>query len=470
MAETHKLTIMETSRISPPPNTVPKTPLHLSFLDVPWFLCPPNKRVLFYDFPHPPQIFLQETLPKLKHSLSLTLQHFFPFTSQLFFPPPPQEPYFLHSDGDSVPFTVAESAADFNHLVGNHTRDVNLFHPLVPELPPKRVLPDGTRVFAAMAIQVTVFPSTGICIGLVFNHVAGDGVAFNHFLKSWAFVCKSKGDDLSFIEKFPPFHSRDKIQDLKGLKPVLLKQVWDSWQQAPEKDKEPPKTDVTFNNNVRATFIMDRVVIERLKKRVSTRMILNGSEPFHVSSFVATCAWIWVCMVKTQKSKDKDREMMKKVTYFAFVADIRTRLGFTIPSFYFGNCLDFCVESVKTSELVGENGLVVAAKAIGKEVEELQKGGALRRGEKWVHLWKKIGTEAVSVAGSPKLRVYETDFGWGRPKKSEVVHIDTMGAIALNECRDEEGGIEVALVFDRDEMKVFKSIYEQELNQLMTTQ
>lgn len=30
----------------------------------------------------------------------------------------------------------------------------------------------------------------------------------------------------------------------------------------------------------------------------------------------------------------------------------------------------------------------------------------------------KPGKAVLVVAGSPKLEVYETDFGWGKPKKS----------------------------------------------------
>jgi hypothetical protein len=69
----------------------------------------------------------------------------------------------------------------------------------------------------------------------------------------------------------------------------------------------------------------------------------------------------------------------------------------------------------------------------------------------------------VTVAGSPRFGVYETDFGWGRPKKSEVVHIDDTGVISLAECRDEDGAIEVGLALSRRNIGDFTAIWEQSL-------
>lgn len=48
----------------------------------------------------------------------------------------------------------------------------------------------------------------------------------------------------------------------------------------------------------------------------------------------------------------------------------------------------------------------------------------------------KPGNSFVVVAGSPKLDVCETDFGWGKPKKSDAVHIDSFRSISLSDCRD----------------------------------
>src|ERR1044072_7504 len=81
--------VLQRCEVAPPPGSVPSTTLPLTFFDIPWFYCPPLQRIFFFEFPPPTHHFLQTALPALKHSLSLTLQHFFPFASNLILPPPP---------------------------------------------------------------------------------------------------------------------------------------------------------------------------------------------------------------------------------------------------------------------------------------------------------------------------------------------------------------------------------------------
>ncbi|KAI5341706.1 PREDICTED: phenolic glucoside malonyltransferase [Prunus dulcis] len=75
------------------------------------------------------------------------------------------------------------------------------------------------------------------------------------------------------------------------------------------------------------------------------------------------------------------------------------------------------------------------ARAIGNTIKKLDKeilGGA----EKWISEWEVMfGSELhVMVFGSPKVDLYETDFGWGRPKKIEDIGID--GAVGIGTiCR-----------------------------------
>ncbi|KAK9117681.1 hypothetical protein Sjap_016628 [Stephania japonica] len=78
-----------------------------------------------------------------------------------------------------------------------------------------------------------------------------------------------------------------------------------------------------------------------------------------------------------------------------------------------------------------------------------------------------IGTECSfgGRLGSPKFKVYETDFRWGRPKKFELVSIEDSGAMPLLDSRDyENGGVEVAVVLNKLEMDVFASVFEDTVN------
>ncbi|OMO98880.1 Transferase [Corchorus olitorius] len=154
-------------------------------------------------------------------------------------------------------------------------------------------------------------------------------------------------------------------------------------------------------------------------------------------------------------------------SFFFFPFDGRNRLDFPVPTKYFGNCLKPCIVDVTKSEIRGENGIVVAAKAIGNKIKDVESSG-LRGLEHWISdIFQRDKPGRISpVAGSPKLKVYEIDFGWGRPCKVELTRIDRDGAIALAECRDEERGFEVGLALNKNHMDEFITVFEQSVKLL----
>lgn len=100
------LTFLEHCRISPPSTTIGHRSLSLTFFDTDRLLFPPTHYVFFYEFKHSKSHFLETIVPKLKHSLSVTLQHFFPLVSNLVVFPNPdnsgviKKPEIRHVEGD----------------------------------------------------------------------------------------------------------------------------------------------------------------------------------------------------------------------------------------------------------------------------------------------------------------------------------------------------------------------------------
>ncbi|KEH39032.1 putative transferase [Medicago truncatula] len=78
----------------------------------------------------------------------------------------------------------------------------------------------------------------------------------------------------------------------------------------------------------------------------------------------------------------------------------------------------------------------------------------------------KPGKSVNVIAGSPNLAVYETDFGWGKPKKSDAVHLDSSGSISLSDCRGGGGGIKVGLTLERSRMINFINIFQEQLDNI----
>lgn len=58
-----------------------------------------------------------------------------------------------------------------------------------------------------------------------------------------------------------------------------------------------------------------------------------------------------------------------------------------------------------------------------------------------------------SVSGSNRFGVYESDFGWGRPVKVDVVSIRGEG-IFMAERRDESGYVEIGMCMKKTEMVI----------------
>ncbi|WOH13549.1 hypothetical protein DCAR_0833059 [Daucus carota subsp. sativus] len=101
--------------------------------------------------------------------------------------------------------------------------------------------------------------------------------------------------------------------------------------------------------------------------------------------------------------------------------DVRARLDPPIPANYFGNAVLVCWNTLKTSELVGEDGFCKAVQEINKVLDEKinNKEGVETHFD---DIEAAKGMPALGVSGSPKFDYYTTDFGWGKPKKYEHLH------------------------------------------------
>ncbi|KAE8735328.1 hypothetical protein F3Y22_tig00000340pilonHSYRG00222 [Hibiscus syriacus] len=441
--------VEDESHVSPPPGSVPATSISLTFFDIIYLVTIPvdcnwMQRLFFYESKHSAADFIGNILPGLKASLSLTLQRFFPFAGIVVFPPPPRMPYIVLAEGDSVLFVVKESSVDFDHLVGDHARDHDGFLSLVPRKPPaiERMSVDGCRQEPAMAVQVTVFPNAGFSIGVGFSHNVADGMTFAHFMKSWASIHRNRKAPDDHL----PIFDRDSIDDPLGLAPLLMNNIGMTLQGTISPNS-------SFNN-LRVTFKIKRSQIESLKTEVKTKCNeLNGS------TFVVACAYIWVCLTKLHRSSTHSDEL----SYFHFPADCRAHLN--LPQTYFGNCLTLRLTSAKRSELLSENGFPVAAIAIEREITEFRKQPFKDATKSLLKTIEKNKTEKdiVLLVSSPKFGLYDTDFGWGKPRKTEVGMLQSIGRrsmVCISESRDEEGGVEFGLGFaSHDSVNSFNDIF-----------
>ncbi|RYR75881.1 hypothetical protein Ahy_A01g000469 [Arachis hypogaea] len=271
-----------------------------------------DKAHLLLPFPSLYQPLSSVTLPSLKHSLSFTLQHFFPFSSNLIVPPQPHEPLIRYQSrtDSSLSFTVAESNADFVALEDGL---------------------DGTHVVPLMAIQVTILPNSGF-------------IPRRHFMKFWANCCKeivanSDGSNNNNIVAIP-FHDRSIVKDPNGLKKIY---------QEERKDLIP----------LSMSFLLNKFL--PLATRHKWVSLNYSSESLQqISTFVVTSSLIWVSMIQLER-QIKDNNDDDELCHFGFLADCGGHLKLSIPSTYFGNCLMLGFGALKRGEIVGENGIIKVA-------------------------------------------------------------------------------------------------------------
>ncbi|KAK8466215.1 hypothetical protein PHAVU_008G032551 [Phaseolus vulgaris] len=83
----NNIKIHQQCRVAPP--SAPQTSLPLVFFDMFWLRFHPVERIFFYTLPithSNPSIFFTQVVPKLKTSLSHTLQHFSPLAGNVVWP------------------------------------------------------------------------------------------------------------------------------------------------------------------------------------------------------------------------------------------------------------------------------------------------------------------------------------------------------------------------------------------------
>ncbi|XP_031378536.1 coumaroyl-CoA:anthocyanidin 3-O-glucoside-6''-O-coumaroyltransferase 2-like [Punica granatum] len=229
------------------------------------------------------------------------------------------------------------------------------------------------------------YATSGVYIGIQYLHVAADGRAFAHFMRTWASLSRAElQGDPTCIEKSKAFLDRTVIKDPYDLEPIFLK----DWRNA--------------------------------KQRARAQE-----------------------MAKSEVGDDKEA-----AHHFCFMGDCRNHLEYPVPDAYFGNCIAMCFVTIRKDLLVGSHGMESAARAIGAKIKELESnGGPLRGSEResrtneWIpgaesydtvfgrgRLWKK---RAVHIDAAETIGLTESRDGKGGVEIGLALHRIRMYAFSL---------------------------------------
>ncbi|XP_050136576.1 malonyl-CoA:anthocyanidin 5-O-glucoside-6''-O-malonyltransferase-like [Malus sylvestris] len=436
--------------------------LPLTFFDLRWLRFSPSQSLFFYEMPSfDASHFFDSILPKLKTSLSATLQHFVPLAGNLTWPLDFPEPLLRYLKGNAIMLTIAESDADFHRLISSNNFDIEAkqYHPLVPQLAMSH------EKAAVLALQITVFSNGGFSIGSAMHHAVFDGLSALLFFKFWGHLCKHGGGEGGGPPPLPSY-DRKVIKDPAGLQEIYS----NDWLRlgGPNNRSLLPLEVKRPGDSIRGTFEFTRAKIETLRRSVMRTMMTKNKEQadhsklLHLSTFSLTCAYTWVCLVRAEETKTER-------VFFIIPVDCRSRLDPPLPPTYFGNCIAGHRAVAETNDLLGEDGMFVALKAISDVIKSFDKT-LLEGAETWVsRMFNTLQPSAgriIPAAGSPRFEFYDAaDFGWGRPTKHEVVSIDRTGTISFQESKNGGGGVEVGLVLKKHYMEAFASLFAKDLEE-----
>lgn len=448
-----RVRVLDRIRVSPAPSDSEQEPaaLPLTFFDVAWLFTGPVERLFFFRHPEP-----ASTLPLLRSSLSLALRRFYPLAGSI----APSLCSYTRGSTDALTMVVAESDSpdDFDRLVARSPRDLAGIRPLVPQLPP----PGDDGAFALAAVQATVFPGRGLCLGVSVHHAACDDASTMHFVRTWAAACRlglendGEGSEDAVLPP-PPVLDRSVVADPDDLRGKTLAGMARLAPPPTATPPPPPPQQQQEEENtpmVMASFLLPRDRIDRIKEGAAAKADAK------VSSFVAASALAWVCLLKSGSVGVAGAQR----SHMLFSAECRSRLTPPLPAEYFGNCLRPCFVEAATADLLsGEtaDGVATAAAAIGSAIREMEQG-VLEGAEGWLgRVLSVLPERPMSVGGSPRHGVYETtDFGWGRPARVEMVSVEkTPGTVALADSPEGDGGIELGVVLPPDAMDAFASCF-----------
>ncbi|KAG7543727.1 Transferase [Arabidopsis thaliana x Arabidopsis arenosa] len=364
-------------------------------------LTPYDLKLLHFAYPQRGLLFPKpddETriIHRLKASLSIALEIYFPFAGRLVKVNNHEDntlSFYIDCDSSGARFVHAKvesvSANDF--------------------LQPYDSVPDFKRCFfpandlkssdgvsePLLALQVTEIKD-GVFISFGYNHMVADGSSFWNFFHTWSKICMngSSSDTHPLVLKD---WFLDKV-DYPIHMPVL-------------ETGRPPRCKIPTKERV---FHFTKTNISDLKAEANADITFTNMK---ISSLQAVLAHLWISIIKhSGLNREED-------THCIVAADMRRRLNPPLKKECFGNVTHQAIATAKVGEIL-DHGLGWAALQINKQVRTLTNENYKAFAENWVRNIKfpkisggisiKADTYLIATS-SPWFEVYDNDFGWGKP-------------------------------------------------------
>ncbi|KAJ0466228.1 putative quinate O-hydroxycinnamoyltransferase [Helianthus annuus] len=234
-------------------------------------------------------------------------------------------------------------------------------------------------------------------MGCAFNHAILDGTSTWHFMSSWAEICTG-----SKSISIQPFLDRTQARNTR-VKLDLTPPEQQNGDGATA-TKPPPLKEKIFK--------FSESSIDKIKAKVNANPANESTKPF--STFQSLSTHIWHAVTRARQLAPED------YTVFTVFADCRKRVDPPMPESYFGNLIQ-AIFTVTAAGLLQANPPEFAAALIQKAIESHDAKAIEARNKEWesnpiIFQYKDAGVNCVAVGSSPRFKVYDVDFGFGKPE------------------------------------------------------
>ncbi|KAJ9166262.1 hypothetical protein P3X46_021039 [Hevea brasiliensis] len=413
----------------------------------PWYLTPWDllmlsvhyiQKGLLFAKPTPYQEFnIMDLLEKLKHSIALTLVHFYPLSGRLA-TSKTEDPasYVVYVDCSNSP------GARFVYA----TLDMTVSDILSPTYVPlvvqsffdhdKALNHDG-HVRSLVTIQVTELVD-GVFIGCSMNHAMGDGASFWHFLNTLSEIFQAQGGDVQISR--PPVLERW-FPD--GCGPII---------------SLPFTHHDQFLCPFEAPLLRERIFhfssesIKKLKAKANAEYNTNK-----ISSFQSLSAFMWRCIIRIRHLPHD------QITSCRLACNNRSRLNPPLSPNYFGNCINALRASTTAGELL-EHNLGWAAWIVHEAVVNQGDQEIRERLDSWIkspslyHIGQMFDPYSVMMGSSPRFNKYGCEFGMGKALtlRSGYAH-KFSGKVSAYPGREGGGSVDLEVCLPPDSMIALES-------------
>lgn len=219
-------------------------------------------------------------------------------------------------------------------------------------------------------------------------------------MSSWAEICRGAKSIST-----QPFLDRAKARDTRVKLDLASPKDPNASSNGDDAAAAPPQL-------VEKVFRFSDSAIHTIKSRANSVVPSDGSKPFSTFQSLTSHIWRHVTLARGLKPED--------ITIFTVFADCRRRVDPPIPEKYFGNLIQ-AIFTGTAAGLLAAHGPEFGASVIQKAIVAHDAKAIDSRNEEWekspkIFQFKDAGVNCVAVGSSPRFRVYEVDFGWGKPE------------------------------------------------------